>query len=91
MAFPQEALTKWKTVNSGDSYGVEGGDTKAHTYHFIQSMCTYGTPDTSISSDATLSTVFVKDGVKTYVAYNATNVENNSPIGIYWNGTITLS
>ena len=22
---------------------------------------------------------------------NATNVENNSPIGIYWNGTITLS
>lgn len=73
MAYPEEALTKWKAVEAAPgSYGVEGGDTKAHTYHFIKTLCTYGTPDTSITSDTTLSSVFVDDdGVKTYCAYNA--------------------
>ncbi len=72
MAFPEEALAKWKEAEEGEgSYGVEGGDTKAHTYHFIKALCTYGTPDTSVTSDTVLSSVFVKDGVKTYCAYNA--------------------
>lgn len=76
MAYPDEALTTWQSEESeADSYGVEGGDTKAHTYHFIKSLCTYGTPDTSISSDSIFSTVFVKDGVKTYCAYNADSAE----------------
>jgi len=71
MAFPEDALEEWKNAEEGTgSYGVEGGDTKAHTYHFIKAMCEYGTPDTSITSNSTLSTVFVKDGVKTYCAYN---------------------
>ena len=72
MAFPEEALAKWKQVEEAEgSYGVEGGDTKAHTYHFIKALCTFGTPDTAITSDTVLSSVFVKDGVKTYCAYNA--------------------
>ena len=70
LADPEAALTRWEAAEVAD-YGVEGGETKAHTYHFIQSLCRYGTPDTTITGDCALSTVFVKDGVKTYAAYNA--------------------
>ena len=76
MAYPEAAIQKWKEVEEGaDSYGVEGGDTKAHTYHFMKTMDVYGTPDTTITSNNTLSSVFVKDGVKTYCAYNPTLAE----------------
>lgn len=70
LADPEEALLRWQQAEAA-GYGVEGGETKAHTYHFIRSLCRYGTPDTSITGDCALSTVFVKDGVKTYAAYNA--------------------
>ena len=72
LADPEAALTRWKEAEAAD-YGVEGGETKAHTYQFIQSLCRYGTPDTSITGNCALSTVFVKDGVKTYAAYNASD------------------
>ena len=69
LADPQAAMERWEA--QADSYSVEGGETKAHTYQFIRSLIEHGTPDTSITSDTALSTVFVKDGVKTYAAYNA--------------------
>ncbi len=34
-------------------------------------MKEHGTPDTSITSNAAMSAVFNKDGVKTYAVYNA--------------------
>ncbi len=74
LADPEAALQRWEKAEA-EGYGVEGGETKAHTYHFIQSLNRYGTPDTSITGDCALSSVFVKNGVKTYVAYNATNAE----------------
>ncbi len=72
LADPEAAFTKWEAAEAAN-YGVEGGETKAHTYHFIRSLCRYGTPDTTITGDCALSTVFVKDGVKTYAAYNASD------------------
>lgn len=76
MAYPEAAISTWKNVEEGaDSYGVEGGDTKAHTYHFMKTMDVYGTPDTTVTSNNTLGSVFVKDGVKTYCAYNPTAAE----------------
>lgn len=73
LADPEAALTRWEAAEAA-GYGVEGGETKAHTYHFIRSLCRYGTPDTTITGDSALSNVFVKNGVKTYVAYNADDV-----------------
>ncbi len=72
LADPAAALNRWEAAEAA-GYGVEGGETKAHTYHFIRSLNRYGTPDTSITGDCALSTVFVKNGVKTYAAYNASD------------------
>ena len=74
LADPETALERWEKAEA-EGYGVEGGETKAHTYHFIRSLNRYGTPDTSITGDCALSTVFVKDGVKTYAAYNNSDQE----------------
>ncbi len=88
LADPDAALTRWQAAETA-GYGVEGGETKAHTYHFIRSLCRYGTPDTTITGDCTLSTAFVKDGVKTYAAYNA----SDAPITVTFSdgGSITVA
>lgn len=65
LADPEYALTYWDRTAE-----EEGGESRAHTYHYIMSLKNYGTPDTSITSDTVLSTVFNKDGVKTYSAFN---------------------
>ncbi len=66
LADPDYALTYWDTTAA-----EEGGESRAHTFHYIMSLKNYGTPDTSVTSDTTLSTVFNKNGVKTYAAFNA--------------------
>ncbi len=66
LADPDYALSYWDTTAA-----EEGGESRAHTYHYIMSLKNYGTPDTSISSDTALSTVFDKDGIKTYAVFNA--------------------
>lgn len=70
LADPDYALTYW---DSGAD--EESGESRAHTYHYIKSLQNYGTPNTSITSDTTLSTVFEKNGVKTYFVYNAGDSE----------------
>lgn len=61
---PDKGMDNW----SG-SY-VDNGESKAHTFQYIKSLQLYGLPDKSITSDASLSSVFVKDGKKTYMVYN---------------------
>lgn len=52
---------------------VNDGESQAHTYHYIQSMINYGTPDLSFKSTSTLGTVFNKDGKYTFAVYNPTS------------------
>lgn len=75
---PDAALEKFNSAVA-EGYGVEGGETKAHTYHFIQSLKTHGVPDTSITSNCALSGVFYDEAndVYTYAVYNA-NAEERS-------------
>lgn len=68
LADPDEAIKYWQTTAD-----EEGGESRAHTYQYIYSLKYNGTPDISISSNCTTSAVFDKDGVKTYVVYNAGN------------------
>jgi endoglucanase Acf2 len=64
------ALAKFR-ANSG--YNPEEGETKAHTFHWIRNLAALGTTDLSVTANHPLYRVFVKNGVKTYVASNITN------------------
>ncbi len=66
LANPDTAISYWQP-----GADEEGGESRAHTYQYIYSLKEYGTPDTSVTSNAAMSAVFNKDGVKTYAVFNA--------------------
>jgi endoglucanase Acf2 len=49
---------------------LEGGNTHAFMYHWIETLNTLGINDASVTADSPFANVFKKDGVKTYAAYN---------------------
>jgi len=49
---------------------LEGGNTHAFMYHWIETLNALGINDASVTADHPFTNVFKKDGVKTYVAYN---------------------
>ncbi len=68
LADPATAMNSvWtkENVNDGDSY--------AHTYHFIESLINYGTPDLSFKCSSAMGTVFNNNGEYTYAVYNPTS------------------
>ncbi|MGN0484315.1 MAG: glycosyl hydrolase [Lachnospiraceae bacterium] len=70
LADPGEALSYWDRTATEES-----GESRAHTFHYIKGLQAFGTPDSSVSSDAGMSSVFVKNGEKTYVVYNPSVLE----------------
>jgi endoglucanase Acf2 len=72
LADPVEALSRWNPQGY-----VEDGETRTHTFHWFQSLVEMGTPDFSVIADAALYGVFkTKDGVRTYLAYNASELSS---------------
>ena len=49
---------------------LEGGNTHAFMYHWIETLKTLGINDASVMADHPFTNVFRKNGVKTYAAYN---------------------
>jgi hypothetical protein len=49
---------------------LEGGNTHAFMYHWIQTLNTLGINDASVISDHPFTNVFKKNGARTYAAYN---------------------
>lgn len=49
---------------------LEGGNTHAFMYHWIQTLNTLGINDASVSADHPFCNVFNKDGKRSYAAYN---------------------
>ncbi len=49
---------------------LEGGNTHAFMYHWIETLNTLGTNDASVTANHPFSNVFKKNGVKTYATYN---------------------
>jgi endoglucanase Acf2 len=49
---------------------LEDGNSHAFMYHWIYTLKNLGLNDASVTADHPLVNVFIKDGVKTYVAYN---------------------
>lgn len=79
---PTGAAANWNT-----SITPEGGETKAHTYHWIYNLIGMGLPDFSITANTAEYGVFNKNGTRTYVAYNPTS---NAKTVTFSNG-VTLS
>ncbi len=72
LADPSAALAKFGSGN----YSPEGGESKAHTYHWLHNLNALGHLDSDVTSDIPTYAVFNNGGTRTYVAYNphATNV-----------------
>ncbi|MGW0932021.1 glycosyl hydrolase [Streptomyces sp. NPDC002644] len=68
LADPAAAKAKWDAGHAG--YTPEGGESKAHTYHWLTGLDTTGAPDTSVTGDIPTSAVFSKNGTRTYAAHN---------------------
>lgn len=68
-SYAMNTLWKKDSVNDGES--------KAHTYHYIQSLVDYGTPDLSFTASSPMTSVFKKNGKYTYAVYNSTNTIEN--------------
>ncbi len=54
-------------------YPVEGGESRAHTYHWLGNLSHLGQQDPTVSADLSTFAVFLRDGLRTYVAYNPQN------------------
>jgi endoglucanase Acf2 len=68
LADPAPAKAKWDAGHAG--YTPEQGESKAHTYHWINTLDALGAPDTSVTGDIPTSAVFSKGTVRTYAAHN---------------------
>ena len=68
LADPARGLAQWDRWGS-----VELGESRTHALHWLLSLNEMGPPDASVKADTTLYSVFRRpDGVKTYLAFNAT-------------------
>ncbi|MDP5275743.1 fibronectin type III domain-containing protein [Chengkuizengella axinellae] len=74
---PAEALLRWKDTNEelDPSIGIEFGESRARTYQWMRSLDVYGLPNFDITANTPLYAVLNKDGLNTYVAYNASEVD----------------
>lgn len=71
LADPNLALQKFE---SNPSYPVEEGDSRARTYHWIRGLQDFGQLDYSVIADSPTAVTFIKNGVRTHVAYNPSQV-----------------
>ncbi|MFD6416056.1 glycosyl hydrolase [Streptomyces sp. NPDC060194] len=68
LADPGPAKARWDAGHAG--YTPEQGESKAHTYHWINTLDALGAPDATVTGDLPTSAVFTKGTVRTYAAHN---------------------
>lgn len=66
IADPAEALKLYNAANPAP----EEGESRAHSYHWISALDTFGTPDQTVTANVPTYAVFSKNGARTYAAYN---------------------
>lgn len=66
LADPVGALAAWR-----QDPDPEFGHSPVHTFHWLRNMELLGQVDKGVTADHTLYAVFSKEGIRTYVAYNA--------------------
>ncbi|MEU2163709.1 glycosyl hydrolase [Streptomyces sp. NPDC019208] len=68
---PAKAMSHWNQWNGG--YVPEAGETKAHTYHWVATMNSIGSPDMTVTANSPTAVAFDKSGTRTYAAHNYTS------------------
>ena len=81
---PQKAINLY---NSFPGRNLKFGVSDAQTYHWLHAMNVLGNVSNSITSNHPLAAVFIKNGVKTYVAHNY----KNTPITVTFSDNFTLN
>jgi len=66
---PDLAMDKWRTT----PYTPEFGESRSHTYQWISSLRALGRIDPSVTADAVCYAALVREGIRTYVAFNETD------------------
>ena len=66
---PAAALANFR---ANGTFPSEEGETKAHTFHWIDNLAALGVIDTTVTANHPLAVVFKKNGARTYVASNVT-------------------
>jgi endoglucanase Acf2 len=67
MGDAKAALAQWNPEGA-----VEDGETRTHTFFWLQSLARFGRPNLDVTADTPLYAVFARDdGTRTYLAYNA--------------------
>ncbi|WP_432741651.1 glycoside hydrolase [Streptomyces sp. JH002] len=74
-ALADPATAKASYDADGDAYEPEAGATRAHTYHWINTLATVGAPNLDVTADSPTAAVFEKDGTRTYTAHNYAGTE----------------
>ncbi|MEN8824391.1 MAG: glycosyl hydrolase, partial [Glaciecola sp.] len=83
----QAAIDDYNTVTS---YVPEQGESKAHTYHWINTFNALGTMETglgTLTADYPAAMAFIKDGVMNYVVYNF----GTSPLTVTFSDGVTVT
>ena len=62
---PEAGFKRWDRWGS-----YELGDTRSHTYHWLESLRAFGPVDLSVSANTRFYSVFNKAGVRTYLVHN---------------------
>jgi endoglucanase Acf2 len=79
---PEAGFKRWDRWGS-----YELGDTRSHTYHWLESLRAMGPVDLSVRADTTFYAVFKKGDTRTYMAYNA----GTAPISVKFSDGVVMS
>ena len=73
-------------LDSNPACSLEGGNTHAFMYQWIETLSTLGTNDASVVADHPFNNVFIKDGKNTHVAYN----HGSTPLNVSFSDGVKL-
>jgi len=79
------ALSQFRS--QADSYTIEEGESRAHTFYWLKNLAGLGTVDRSVTANTPLHAVFVKNGVRTYQAANM----SGSALTVTFSNGVTLN
>ncbi len=75
-----------KYIDANPNCKLEGGNSHAFMYHWIHTLDKLGQNDASITADHPLTNVYIKDGVRTYAAFNF----DQSPVTVTFSNGVKL-
>lgn len=79
------ALSQFRS--QANTYAVEEGESRAHTFYWLKNLEGLGTVDRSVTASTPLHAVFVKNGVRTYQAANM----SSAAITVRFSNGVTLN